>query len=121
MKDGTEITHYGVKGMKWGKRLFGKVRGVFGKPDNNKQPNIYRQDHLANLATDLHGSLKRRNGGVNPFDRSGVRKYQATRDMLQNRYSARYEADPIKKSSKLRDANIQANIVKKRSKRLNGR
>lgn len=34
MKDGTELTHYGVKGMKWGKKLFGKVKGVFGKKNS---------------------------------------------------------------------------------------
>lgn len=33
MNDGTEISHYGVKGMKWGKHIFGKVKGVFGKPE----------------------------------------------------------------------------------------
>ena len=31
MNDGTEISHYGVKGMKWGKHAIGKVKGVFGK------------------------------------------------------------------------------------------
>ena len=35
MNDGTEISHYGVKGMKWGKKLFGKVKGVFGKPNSD--------------------------------------------------------------------------------------
>lgn len=31
MNDGTEISHYGVKGMKWGKHAVGKVKGAFGK------------------------------------------------------------------------------------------
>lgn len=33
MNDGTEISHYGVKGMKWGKRMFGTVKKLFGKPE----------------------------------------------------------------------------------------
>lgn len=37
MNDGTELTHYGVKGMKWGKSKLGKPRGIFGKRLANKR------------------------------------------------------------------------------------
>ena len=42
MNDGTEISHYGVKGMKWGKKLFGKVKGVFGKPEGPHTKTLYK-------------------------------------------------------------------------------
>lgn len=118
MKDGTELTHYGVKGMKWGKKLFGKVKGVFGKPNQPKPSTSQPLDHLARLATDTDRSLTKTKG-LNAFSAPGNdRKYQATRDMLQARYAARYEVDP---SRKQKEANIAANTVKKRSKRINGR
>lgn len=44
MNDGTEISHYGVKGMKWGKKIFGKVKGLFGIPEGPHAKTHYRSD-----------------------------------------------------------------------------
>lgn len=61
MKDGTEISHYGVKGMKWGKKFFGKVKGAFGKPNPIK---IQMQNAL-NPKEEPSGPVNKKRGGAN--------------------------------------------------------
>ena len=55
MNDGTEISHYGVKGMKWGKSILGKVKGLFGKPKSINTKVVYRNDGHKNI----QGSVSR--------------------------------------------------------------
>lgn len=73
MNDGTEISHYGVKGMKWGKRLFGKVKGVFGKPDSDPTKTKYKGSKIDPNAVSRKG--KGKNPGpsmVLPAKKTGV-------------------------------------------------
>lgn len=124
MKDGTELTHYGVKGMKWGKRLFGKVQGLLGKPNTRygsgmtNQGAFDRQQELRRGQASLWGGGK---GTARGFWSSAALAKQ--QDRLYNLAGLRGRAatSPIYQDYYRRQANQQANEIKRNSRRINGR
>lgn len=89
MNDGTEISHYGVKGMKWGKKLFGKVKGVFGKPEkinyegSKHDPNsVSRKGKGKNLSPISDSKYKI--GKIKPMYIPGVGTVKVTRRKYNN-------------------------------------
>lgn len=126
MKDGTELTHYGVKGMKWGKKLFGKVKGVFGKPNNSGHNTTYDSIKTA-TGNKVSSASDSYNKGKTSYAQFDQRSRQAIRtgQMQEYRHYAK-QASPSDFSSLTGDeakkrANNYANSVKRRSKRINGR
>lgn len=129
MKDGTELTHYGVKGMKWGKKLFGKVKGIFGKPNTRYGSGMTNQ-----------GAFDR----LNELDRGYRNQYKTDRNLIQKRSTnngwagiqrAKQE-DRLVEYAKTRGDSLtsslykdywnkkshkQANTIKRHSSRINGR
>ena len=126
MKDGTELTHYGVKGMKWGKRLFGKVKSAFGKPSTyDRENDKYRiakfqeiRDKKSATANDLYnkGRISLANASNRHSQAWDTSSMQADRKFAQ--LAKKKGEDP---TEHLNDARWHANKVKRHSKRINGR
>lgn len=124
MKDGTELTHYGVKGMKWGKRLFGTVKGIFGKPDKEKEmfPHArererrQRENDIANKSTNRSGMGLALNikGGIN--SRSNAENDRLIKQWVADDYNTYY-----KRNGWALGVKQQNNTKKRYSTRLNGR
>lgn len=122
MKDGTELTHYGVKGMKWGKRLFGKVKGVFGKPKpvrdygktiSDKQINdVYKSQN-----NKIETVLNKKNATNAEFHRAVTIAENYDR-MLKNRKKKYESSGSDFYAAREKKA---ANTIKRNSKRINGR
>ena len=125
MKDGTELTHYGVKGMKWGKRLFGKAKGVFGKPTAQQQA---ARDAAARNADQSRGERdprdSRYNAGANflPQRTAAQNKQRFIQDWYKEVNIANNPNHPshvLMPDTKYRkEAQLK---VKRNSKKINGR
>lgn len=101
MKDGTEISHYGVKGMKWGKKLFGKVKGVFGKPDSDLIKTKYKGSKIDPDA------VSRKGNGKNPGSNT-VFPAKKTSVHVTSGYKVERDADgkPFYSKKKVKGKNI---------------
>lgn len=118
MKDGTELTHYGVKGMKWGKKLFGKVKGVFGKPKPEHQTTYASiRDAGAKRFQNLNAAY---NKGKISYANLDNRSKQSTRMSLmqEHRHSKAMGLNAIREKEA---SDKYANALKRNSKRINGR
>lgn len=126
MKDGTELTHYGVKGMKWGKKLFGKVKGVFGKPSTyDRENDKYRiakfqgiRDKKRATANDLYN--KGRISAANRDNRQS-QAWNVSRVQESKRFAQLAKKEGRSGADDIKDAHYYANKTKRQSKRINGR
>lgn len=110
MKDGTELTHYGVKGMKWGKKLFGKVKGVFGKPTTPQQAAQEAAKRNAANATNYTFNVLANATGKRSNAQNANRWHQ-------NGYRSWANSSSTSDS----DRHVARQSIKRNSKRINGR
>lgn len=125
MKDGTELTHYGVKGMKWGKHIFGKVKGVFGKKTEEKEmfPHARMKEQLNREKAIANKSTNRTGMGMALTAPGGINKRS---DSENKRLATQWDADNLNKYYKSdtgwdRQIKKQNSTKKRYSTRLNGR
>lgn len=125
MKDGTELTHYGVKGMKWGKHIFGKVKGVFGKKTEEKEmfPHARMKEQMNREKAIGNKSTNRTGMGMALTAPGGINKRS---DAENKRLATQWNADNLNKYYKSeedwdRQIKKQNNTKKRYSTRLNGR
>lgn len=127
MKDGTELTHYGVKGMKWGKRLFGKPRSIINavkaakylkaKKELDNKMNQNFKDYAANYRRgDVVGNG---NGRRTTAEFSRLwQQHQTTNDL---RNANRFKPYGGQSEEDKKRAKVASNKLKRYSTRLNGR
>ena len=121
MKDGTELTHYGVKGMKWGKSK-NKPKGAFGKPSAGHETTIDSINAAAAKKVNTENDVFRK--GKISYANLANRTTQAIN--VGNSQKYRKQAEVAKEiglsgKSQMDKAHYWANRAKRGSKRINGR